>query len=234
MIAAARSPAGRASLTRAAWAALPLVAIASLGLVTSRHPAHVREALPSLLIAVAAALGWSLAIDASTLRRLLDLQIVPAVVMAVVGVLQFHHLWQPFALDPEMTRIDPRLGVTSLAGNVADFAAALVLPLLIAQARIWERASRPGRGAGERGRGALALWGGAAALGLYAVALSATLTAMAALVLSTLALWLVLVVRKARFAIALAAVVAVGSIAIVAGPLRPRASRSSINSGAAT
>src|SRR4030095_5053931 len=102
--------------------------------------------------------------------------------------------WQPFAFDA--SEVDPRLRLTSLAGNPADFAAFLVLPLLIAQTRIWERSGRgPGPRAGRRGSTAAWWWVGSA-LCLYATILTATLTALAALVLGTLAVWWALLDRK--------------------------------------
>jgi O-antigen ligase len=239
IVSSSRRAVGAAALARrsSSWAALAVLAIATLGLATSSHPAHVREALPSLWIAVAATVGWSLGMPSSASRRLLDLLLVPGAILAAVAILQFHDLYQPFAFDPR--QIDPRTRITSLAGNVGDLAAYLVLPLLVGQVRVWEalrrrepeqrrrpasstrasRASRPRLGLAP---GAVAA-GAGAALALYALAVTMTLTALVAVALATLVLWLVLIERRRTFLLAAGALAVSAAVLTLAGPLRPRA-----------
>lgn len=170
-------------------AVLPAVLVASLGLWTSDHPLQVREALADLWIGAAVLVGWSLALDEERQERLLRRLLWPAAALGLLGILQFHRLFQPLELAG--VAYDPRLSITSLAGNPGDLAAYLVLPALIAQ---WFLA----RGATGRAR-----WGTAAALALcvYAMLLTQTLAALAALALGSALLWMLLLPRRLALAI---------------------------------
>lgn len=189
-------------------AVVPLLAAATLGLATTAHPAHVRQALADLWIGAACLVGWSLALPAARLRRLLDLLQLPATLLAAVAVLQFHGLWKPLLfVGGEETR---RMGITSLAGNPGDLGAYLVLPCLLAQAALWERRRRAW------------LWGAALALDLYALVLCQSLTALAGLLAGSLVLWWKLLPRR-RFVVVVV-VAAAGLAVATAGvpPLRQR------------
>jgi O-antigen ligase len=177
-------------------AALPLAAVATLGLATSSHPLHVRQALADLWIGAACLVGWSAALPAARLERLLGGLLWPAAVLAGLGILQFHGV-QPLPLGGVR---GARLTITSLAGNPGDLGAFLVLPCLIAQwrlARGWRRmneeaASPPSAGRRREGprRGRGQLWLVAAfALCAWAMALTQTFAALAALLLGSLAFW---------------------------------------------
>jgi hypothetical protein len=177
-------------------AALPLVAVATVGLATSAHPLHVREALADLWIGAACLVGWSAALPAARFERLLGGLLWPAAALAAIGILQFHGV-QPLPLGGVR---GARLTITSLAGNPGDLGAFLVLPCLIAQwrlARGWRRAkeeaaspARSGRRreGSEAGRGRLWLVA-AFALCAWAMTLTQTFAALAALLLGSLTFW---------------------------------------------
>jgi O-antigen ligase len=181
-------------------ALLPLVAVATAGLATSAHPLHVREALADLWIGAACLVGWSAALPARRLERVLVGLLLPAAALAVIGILQFHGL-QPLAVAPAIG--GARYTVTSTAGNTGDFAAFLVLPCLVAQWRLARGAAAAaagstaaGGGAGERDAAAAhrlgERWGWlAAALALcaYAIAVTQTLAALVAVLLGSLTFW---------------------------------------------
>ncbi len=195
--------------------AVPCLMVATAGLAASRHPLQVREALIDLWIGAAALVGWSAALPAPRLERLLRGLLWPASLMALLGILQYHGL-QPLAL----AGLQPgsRLAITSLAGNPGDLAAYLVLPCLVAQfslgrrLRAVEEWTSPG------------VWGTALALAvsLYALLLTQTLAALAAVLTGSLLLWAPRVPR--RRAAARLAVFALAACLMVAGvpPLRQR------------
>jgi O-antigen ligase len=136
----------------------------------------VREGLADLWIGAASLVGWSLALEPRRLERLLLGLLVPATLLAVLGILQFHGIYRPFGFEgPDY---DPRLAMTSLAGNPGDLGAYLVLPCLIAQWAVFRR----------RGRSRI-LAAAALAVCLYAMALTQTLAALAALGLGSVLLW---------------------------------------------
>ncbi|HEX9944544.1 MAG TPA: O-antigen ligase family protein [Thermoanaerobaculia bacterium] len=195
---------------------LPVLAVATAGLATTRHPLQAREGLIDLWIGAAALVGWSAALPGARLERLLHGLLWPAAALAVIGIGQFHGLWQPlefFGLTP-----GSRLAITSYAGNPGDLGACLVLPILIAQESL-RRRLRQGEGWGRP-----AVWGTAAALAacLYALLLTQTLAAVVAAAAGSLVLWAVLLPRR-RTVLALAggAVAAVLLVAVVP-PLRQR------------
>lgn len=206
-----RSVVDRAPLVRhpAVLASVPLAAAASLGLLTSVHPEHVRAALPSLLIALLALVFWSLALESAERWRLLHGLVVPGAVLAAIGILQFHGLFSPFEFEGELRA---RLRLTSLAGGAFDLSAYLVLPALVAQACLWRSRSLPWRLA----------WGAALGLMIYATAATQTFTSLAALATGSLVLWFFLLPRR-RFLAGAGAVLVAGVLVVaVVAPLRER------------
>lgn len=166
-------------------AALPFVAVATLGLAVTRHPIQVREGLFDLWIGAACLVGWSAALPGKRMEQLLAGLLLPASALALFGILQYHGLWRPFSFLG--LAAGDRLAITSLAGNPGDLGAYLALPCLIAQR---ELARRTKAGALARDAG---FWGFAAAfvLCLYGLALTQTLAAVAAVVLGSLLFWVV-------------------------------------------
>jgi len=199
--AVARQPALRA--------VVPLLVVACLGLLGSDYPRATAGALASFALGAAALVGWSAGLDRSRLRNLLAFLLVPAALLAVLGVLQFHGWFRPFQFAG--MREANRLAVTSLAGSAGDLGAFLALAAVVGQAELLRR-----RGASR--------WIAMAALGLavYGVLISQTLTAVAALGLSSLVFWGALLPRKRRLP-ALGALVA-GALVLMAlvAPLRQR------------
>jgi len=208
--------AGRGILERPVVRALgPLLGVATLTLITTRHPIQVREGLLDLWIGALALVGWSLALPAERLRRRLDLLLVPALILAVVGIAQYLDLWEPlrFVGGEEGSR----LGVTSLAGNPGDLGAWLVLPALLAQHTLVAGGAAAGRFRWRR-------WIAPPALiaCLVGIGITQSLTAVAALGAGSLVLWLVLLPRRR----ALPALAGVGVLLVVlvlaVNPLRVR------------
>ena len=193
-------------------AVVPLVAVATAGLATSAHPAHVRAALPDLWIGAACLVGWSVGLSDRSLRRIRLGLLVPAALLALLAVLQFHDLYRPFAFAGGEEA--ERLGISSLAGNPGVLAAFLVLPALIAQAwlhRNWRRR-----------RGATVAVAVALALCLYGIAVTQTLSAVAAVAAGSALLWLRLLPGR-RTVVALGAVVLLSAAAVAVVPaLRSR------------
>ena len=201
-------------------AVLPVLAAASLGLLTSRQPASTRDGLIDLWIGGACLVGWSLALQARRLERFLQATAISGGAMALLGILQFHGLFRPFRFTTgdEATR----LGITALAGNPGDLGGFLVLPAVVAQWGLL-RALR-GRRAGRAKSGwGIAFWAAAALLCLYGVIATQTLTAVAALGIAVTVFWLLALPPRRAVAAALVA----GSLAVVAvgavPPLRSRA-----------
>ncbi|MCB1035487.1 MAG: O-antigen ligase family protein, partial [Acidobacteria bacterium] len=220
-------PQVRAGILRrlpAVRAALPLVAVAGLSLLTTAYPYQGREAWISLLIGAAALVGWSIGFSEAARNRLLGGILLPAGALSVVGILQYHDVYRPFDFSGQVEA--QRLGVTSFAGSAGDLAVMLVLPCLIAQHRLLTR----------RGLERL-LWGVGLALCLYCLAVTQTLTCILALVAGSLLFWLwVLPWRRAVAVMALVAVVT-GVLVVTVAPLRERVtikarqlSRGSLNS----
>ncbi|HUF79466.1 MAG TPA: O-antigen ligase family protein [Thermoanaerobaculia bacterium] len=187
-------------------AVAPVLAVASLGLVASSHPEHTRQALPDLWIAGSCLVGWSLALDAGRLRRLLRWLPLPAALMAGLGVLQFHGVFQPFRFLGGVHNY--RLGVTSLAGNAGDLAAYLVLPGLVAQWRLLETLAGPDAPRGRRHWLRAGSWAFVLIAILYGIAATQSLTPAAALAAGSAVFWLAtLPVRRALTAVVAGAIV---------------------------
>jgi O-antigen ligase len=193
---------------------VPCLAVATAGLAASRHPLQVREALIDLWIGAAALVGWSAALPAPRLERLLRGLLWPALLMSLLGILQYRG-FQPLALAS--LKPGSRLAITSLAGNPADLAAYLVLPCLVAQASLGRRL-RSGEEWASPG-----VWGTALALAvsLYAMFLTQTLAAVAAVIAGSILLWAPRVPRRRAAALLAAALAAALGIAAVP-PLRQR------------
>lgn len=191
-------------------AVLPILLMATAGLWTSAHPLHVRDALFDLWIGAACLVGWSAGLERERQERLLRGLIWPASALALIGILQFHGLWEPLRFSG--IEYDPRLGITSFAGNPGDLSSCLVLPCLII---LWSLpALRTGPG---RWMTVLAL-----ALCLYCLALTQTLASLAAVVTGAVVLaFLRLPRRKVLIGLGAAAVAAAVLVLAVA-PLRVR------------
>jgi O-antigen ligase len=188
-------------------AVAPLVLLALLSRATTDHPLHVARALPSLLVGAACLVGWSAGLAPRHRESLLRALLVPASLVALLGVLQFHGAFNPFGF----VAVRGRLEVTSLAGNPGDLGAYLVLPCLIAQVALAER-----RGAARWAAGAALL------VVVYALAVSQTLAALVAAAAGSLVLWgLRFSPRRALLAIVAGAGVAALLVAVVE-PLRER------------
>jgi O-antigen ligase len=197
-------------------AILPILVVATAGIWTTRHPLQVREALFDLWIGAACLVGWSTGLERERQERLLRGLLWPASALALLGILQYYGIWQPFELTG--IRVDPRLGLTSLAGNPGDLAAFLVLPCLVALSGLPVLRSGKSKAAGWLGALALVLC-------LYVVALSQTLAALLAIVVGGLTYAFVkLPRRKVVLALAGAAVV-VGLLIAAFAPLRSRVER---------
>lgn len=193
----------------------PVLVVATAGLAATEHPLHTREALADLWIGAACLVGWSLALSASRLERLLAGLLIPASLLSVFGVLQYHDLWQPLRFFGIET--GSRLALTSLAGNPGDLGAYLVLPCLTGQWALVRRLR-------EGDRTSPAFWGtaGALALCLYAWALTQTLAALAALLGASFLLWTILLPRR-RSAPVVAGLAAGAVVLVLAvAPLRER------------
>jgi O-antigen ligase len=194
----------------------PMLLVATLGLAVTRHPFHFREALADLWIGAACLAGWSLALAPPRMERVLRWLLLPAALMAFLGILQAHQLWEPL----HFVGIEPgeRFAVTSLAGNPGDLASYLVLPCLIAQ---WALARRL---RGGEPVSSLRVWGPGLALAvcLYALARTQTLAALGALLAGSVIFWLSLLPRR-RMVSALAGTSALAAVLVVAvTPLRER------------
>lgn len=188
-------------------ATAPLLIVASLTWWTTAHRAHVAEALIPFWIALGALVVWSAAMPYETLRALVAGSMVPAGLLAVVACAQGLG-WIGLAfVDP----VQGRLALTSLAGNPFDLASFLVLPLLAAQAILWQRA-----------KGRAWPWAALCLLLVGVIVATQTISALLAVVVGSAALWLVLLPRRRFWALALVAILAGGAAAVTLVPLRAR------------
>lgn len=190
-------------------AVLPFVLVATLGLVSTSHVAGVREGLIDLWIGAAALVGWSLGLPRDRLRRLLAGLVLPAALLAFLGILQIHGLVQPLGFFG-LERME-RMQWTSLAGNPGDLAGFLTLVAVAAQAEIHRR----------RGRGR---WIAALLLGLllYALVGTRTLGGIAAVAVGSLVFWSLTLPRKRFLAWAGASLVALVAVVVLVAPVRDR------------
>lgn len=191
-------------------ALVPILVIATAGIWTTAHPLQVRDALFDLWIGAACLIGWSAGLERGRQERILRGLLWPAALLALIGILQYHRVWEPLALVG--TPWDPRLGITSFAGNPGDFSAFLVLPFLIGLWLLPALPPGPGRW----------MTGLALVLCLYALALTQTLASLAAIAVGAVVLlWLQLPRRVALAGLAGGAALAVVLVLAVA-PLRER------------
>ncbi len=191
-------------------ALVPVLVIATVGIWTTAHPLQVRDALFDLWIGAACLIGWSAGLERGRLERLLRGLLWPAALLALIGILQFHRLWEPLALAG--TQWDPRLGITSFAGNPGDFSAFLVLPFLIG---LWILPSlQPGPGRWMTGL--------AMALCLYALVLSQTLASLGAVVVGAVVLLWLRLPRRVALAGMAGGLVLMAVLVLAVAPLRER------------
>ena len=193
-------------------AVAPLFLVAVLSAVGSEFPRAVAGALASFAVGTAALVGWSLGVPRSRLRGLLSFLLLPAWILAVLGILQFHDLFRPFQFAGRAET--HRLGLTSLAGSSSDLGALLALVALVGQADLLRR------------RGRRRWWTAAlVAVVVYGVVVTQTLTAVAALGLASLVLWSLSVPTRRRLLILGTAAVLALTVVAVATPLRERVVR---------
>ncbi len=204
----------RAADLKEAWrlpavqAVLPALLVATAGIWTTAHPLQVREALFDLWIGAACLVGWSAGLRRERLERLLRGLIWPAAALALVGILQFHRIWEPLQIAG--IQYDPRLGITSFAGNPGDLSSYLVLPTLIALRMLLS----PRRGKW--------LAAPALALCLYSLALTQTLASLAAVATGAVVLALLELPRRRVLAGVAAAAVVATVLVLAVAPLRVR------------
>lgn len=197
-------------------AAFPLLALSTLSLALTDHPVQVREGLFDLWIGCAALVGWSAALPRRRMEPLLAGLLVPAAGLSLIGILQYHGLWRPFAFLGLSG--GERLAITSLAGNPGDLGAYLTLPCLIAQWRMAEK----GRGGAWKGDPGFWAYAAALLLCLYGLALTQTLAALAAVGAGSLAFWAFVLPRRRVLLLAAAGAGLGLALAFGVAPLRER------------
>jgi O-antigen ligase len=191
-------------------AMLPLTLVVIAGAATTSHPTHYRAAMADFLIGAACLAGWSLALEAPALRRLLLWIIPPATLVAALALDQSSG-WFGTLDWLQVSAPTARLRITSTVGNPGDVAALLVLPLLVGLDAT--------RTIAARWRPLLAV---AMVIMISALVLTATLAAFAALAVGA-AVWWLRRPRPARSLVAAAAAIAIAGAAIAAAPpLRTR------------
>ncbi|MBZ0112934.1 MAG: O-antigen ligase family protein [Thermoanaerobaculia bacterium] len=203
----------RTQLRRLLLLTLPIGIWVAVGVLGSSHPHQARNAGLDFAIGLACLWGWCLAFDGSRLRRLLDLTLWPGLVVAVLGALQFHHLYQPFQFSAGGDTA--RLQVTSLAGSASDLASYLAFVCILFQLRCAERFQTEG------GRTA---WGWAlgALICFYTLALTQTLTALAAVVVGSLVVWGRVLPARRRWQVLVGTVAGLVLTVTLVTPLRER------------
>lgn len=212
------SGAGISEAVRDAWrvpavrALLPILLVATVGLWTTEHPLQVRDALFDLWIGAACLAGWSTGLWRDRQERLLRGLLWPASLLALLGVFQFFRIFEPLQLTG--SRWDPRLGLTSLAGNPGDLGAYLVLPCLVA---FWSFLSLRSPVRWHRWLTGIGL-----ALCLYALALTQTLAALGALAAGLLVLAVLMLPRRRALAGLAAGAAVVMVLVLAVAPLRTR------------
>jgi O-antigen ligase len=185
----------------------PYVALATLLSLTSPHHAHVYRGLAGLWIGALAIWGWSVGFSRHELREALTFHLVPASILSAIAILQFHGIYQPYSFIGIAQ--SSRFAIGSLAGNVGDLAACLVLPVLVAQADL-ARGKRVGLSAA------------ALVLCLYGLVATQTFSAIAGAAAGTIVFWGFRISRRrAAIGVAAAAGLVVLLLALV-GPFRER------------
>ena len=184
----------------------PFVALATLLSLASPHVAHVHRGLAGLWIGALAIWGWSVGFSRRELRAVLSFSLLPAAVLAGLAILQFHGLYQPYAFVGVAE--SSRFAIGSLAGNVGDLAAALVLPVLLAQAEI------------ARGRRVL-FSRFLLVLCVYGLVVTRTFSGIAGVAAGTIVFWAFRIPRRQR-ALAVGGVAGALLLLALAGPFRQR------------
>jgi O-antigen ligase len=156
---------GRLRSEPALLALAPLLLVATLSALFTKHPERTSLALGSLWMAAIFLVGLALALRPEERDRLLRLLSWPAALLSLLAIVQFHDLMQPFGFARELT---DRLLLTSLAGGAFDLSGYLLLPALFALRELFK----------AEGRRALIVWGVLAALFVYGMAISQTLTVL--------------------------------------------------------
>lgn len=202
---------GRRIWTTPAFRAVaPILLVATVGRFFTEHGAVVEMALAELWIGALCLVGWSACLGRERLRRSLGLLVPPALAMAVLAVLQYTEVFQPFEFRAASET--GRLGATALAGNAAALGAFLVLPLLVSQLDLGG-ARRASRKIG---------WSLALAALVAGLLVTQTLTAVVAAVTASLALWILLRRGKRLVIGVLAGLAAVVLLVALFAPLRER------------
>jgi hypothetical protein len=212
-------------------AVAPLAVIVAASALASDHRQHAWVATWSFAIGAAALAGFALGLP--RLRSLLDWLWWPATVLAVFTLLEGFGLADPLPGHFD----DSRYAAVSLAGNIGDLGAYLVLPLLLAQARLFVAFRRsptnsgpdsgPDSGKEPRATETAATtrlaallarlgwqdiaWIAGAAVWLGAFLAVQVLTAVLALLAASAAFWLLVLERRQRIGLA-----AVGLVAVLA------------------
>jgi hypothetical protein len=78
----------RSLLAPATVAVISMLLAAALAAAFSSHPEAVRDGLWHFAIGAVCLVGWSLGFERAALRRLLDFLLVPAAVLALIGLFQ--------------------------------------------------------------------------------------------------------------------------------------------------
>ncbi len=119
--------------------ALLLLLAAGSSVLAKSTMRYSETALFELAIGAVCLVAWSLGWQSARLRLFLQALLIPSIIVATIGILQYHHLWKPF--DFLSTGRVERIQITSLAGASSDLAAFLVLPILVVQAAIvrWKK-----------------------------------------------------------------------------------------------
>ena len=183
------------------WTTVPFVSVAFASVLFGDHGAHGRIALWSLLFGWLVGLCWSG--RRLTLERVLWMMTPPAVVVAVLAIVQALGWWSPIVVEEGRRRLQ----VTSTVGNAGELASYLVLPAIFAA---WRSLRAWDHGEAKRHR-----FGWPLVFVVLLVAVTATQTATALLLVAAVVGLLVAtqpVHRLARVGLLGAAVIGVGAI----------------------
>lgn len=143
----------------------PLLLLATVSALFTAHADRTALALGSFWMAAIFLAGLTLALRPEERDGLLRLMCWPASLLALLAIVQFHDLVQPFGFARELT---DRLLLTSLAGGAFDLSGYLLLPALFALRELCRARDRRG----------LIVWGMSTALFVYGIAISQTLTVL--------------------------------------------------------
>ncbi len=193
------------------WAVGPFWLVTSTGFLIGRHPAQFADAWWSLTVGVACVIGWSLGLPRP--RATLGIVVFPAWLLSVIGILQFHEVYQPIGF----AGVSERFAVTSLAGNVGDLGAYLVVPCLLAAQRLVDRWG----GKPVRSPWRIAVWATIFCVLFYGILVTQSLGPLAA-VIAGLGVFAFLLLKRRRWTIALGVLLLVTIATLGVEPLRQR------------